>query len=30
MNVLVVDDHPVNRKLLRVQLQAEGHDVVEA
>ncbi len=30
MNVLVVDDHPVNRKLLRVQLQAEGYDVVEA
>jgi CheY-like chemotaxis protein len=30
VNVLIVDDHPVNRKLLRVQLQADGHSVVEA
>jgi PAS domain S-box-containing protein len=30
VNVLVVDDQPVNRKLLRVQLEAEGHSVREA
>lgn len=30
MNVLVVDDHPTNRKLLRVILESEGHSVIEA
>jgi PAS domain S-box-containing protein len=30
MNLLVVDDHPVNRKLLRVSFEAEGHAVCEA
>lgn len=30
MNVLVVDDHPTNRKLLRVVLEAEGVTVHEA
>jgi signal transduction histidine kinase len=30
MNVLVVDDHPTNRKLLRVQLEGEGLSVFEA
>ena len=28
--ILVVDDHPVNLKLLRVLLSAEGYDVREA
>ncbi len=30
MNVLIVDDHQVNRRLLRAQLEAEEHDVSEA
>jgi signal transduction histidine kinase len=30
MQVLVVDDIPANRKLLRVQLEGEGHSVFEA
>ncbi|HKS37088.1 MAG TPA: PAS domain S-box protein, partial [Verrucomicrobiae bacterium] len=30
MNILVVDDHSVNRKLLRAQLEAEGQSVLEA
>ena len=30
MNVLVVDDIAVNRKLLRAQLEAEGFEVAEA
>jgi len=30
VNLLIVEDHPTSRKLLRVQLQAEGHSVVEA
>jgi CheY-like chemotaxis protein len=30
MNLLIVEDHPTSRKLLRVQLEAEGHSVVEA
>ena len=30
MNLLIVEDHPTSRKLLRVQLEAEGHNVVEA
>jgi PAS domain S-box-containing protein len=30
MSILVVDDQPTNRKLVRVQLEAEGHAVIEA
>jgi len=30
MNILVVDDNETNRKLLRVTLQTEGHQIVEA
>ena len=30
MTLLIADDSPVNLKLLRVQLEAEGHDVMEA
>ncbi len=30
MKLLIVDDHPTNLKLLRAQLEAEGHSVVEA
>jgi CheY-like chemotaxis protein len=30
MNILIADDHTTNRKLLRAQLEAEGHTVVEA
>lgn len=30
MNLLIVDDHPDNRKLLRVNLEFEGHSVTEA
>lgn len=30
MNILIADDHPANRKLLRAQLEAEGHAVLEA
>jgi PAS domain S-box-containing protein/putative nucleotidyltransferase with HDIG domain len=30
MNLLIVDDHPTNMKLLRAQLEAEGHAVFEA
>jgi len=30
MNLLIVDDHPTNLKLLRAQLEAEGHAVFEA
>ncbi len=30
MNLLIVDDYPSNRKLLRVALEAEGHEVAEA
>jgi signal transduction histidine kinase len=30
VNLLVVDDQPTNRKLLRAQLEAEGHVVLEA
>jgi len=30
MNILVVDDDAVNRKLLRIRLEGEGHFVVEA
>ena len=30
MNLLIVDDHPTNLKLLRAQLEAEDHAVVEA
>jgi two-component system, cell cycle sensor histidine kinase and response regulator CckA len=30
LTILIVDDHPINLKLLRAQLEAEGHTVVEA
>jgi len=30
MNLLVVDDSPTNRKLLRITLEEEGHTVLEA
>jgi PAS domain S-box-containing protein len=30
MNILIVDDHPSSRKLLRVQLETEGQSVIEA
>ena len=30
MNILIVDDHPSNLKLLRAQLEAEGMTVLEA
>lgn len=30
MNILTVDDNATNRKLLRAQLEAEGHAVLEA
>src|SRR5215212_6538967 len=30
LNVLIVDDQPINRKLLTAQLEAEGHTVLEA
>jgi signal transduction histidine kinase len=30
MNLLIVDDIPTNRKLLRVMLEAEGHTTLEA
>jgi signal transduction histidine kinase len=30
MNLLIVDDQPTNRKLLRAQLEGEGHRVEEA
>ena len=30
MKILIVDDHATNRKLLRAQLEAEGHGVIEA
>jgi diguanylate cyclase (GGDEF)-like protein/PAS domain S-box-containing protein len=30
MNLLIVDDHPTNRKLLRAQLEAEEHTVLDA
>jgi len=30
VNILIVDDHATNRKLLRAQLEAEGHAVLEA
>ncbi|HAO77751.1 MAG TPA: bifunctional diguanylate cyclase/phosphodiesterase, partial [Verrucomicrobia subdivision 3 bacterium] len=30
MNLLIVDDHLINLKLLRAQLEAEGHIVFEA
>jgi signal transduction histidine kinase len=30
MNILIVDDQPTNLKLLRAQLEAEGHVVAEA
>jgi CheY-like chemotaxis protein len=30
MNILIVDDQPTNLKLLRAQLEAEGHSIVEA
>ena len=30
MNLLIVDDLATNRKLLRVTLEAEGHNILEA
>ena len=30
MKILIVDDQPINLKLLRAQLEAEGHAVIEA
>src|SRR4026209_41063 len=30
LRVLVVDDNPTNRKLLKLLLEAEGHSIVEA
>jgi CheY-like chemotaxis protein len=30
MNILIADDIAVNRKLLRVTLEAEGHSTLEA
>ncbi len=30
MNLLIVDDDAINRKLLRAQLEAEGHSVLDA
>ena len=30
MNLLIVDDHPTNLRLLRAQLESEGHAVFEA
>src|SRR5206468_3345909 len=30
MNILIVEDNPTNRKLLRVTLEAEGHNTLEA
>ena len=30
MKLLIVDDHEINLRLLRAQLEAEGHEVVEA
>jgi PAS domain S-box-containing protein len=30
MNILIVDDNPKNLKLLRVQLEADGHAVLDA
>src|SRR5690348_14761279 len=29
-NILIVDDHPSNRKLLRATLEAEGFSTIEA
>ena len=30
MNILIVDDNPTNRKLIRAQLEAKGHVVMHA
>src|SRR2546423_11366144 len=30
MNILIVDDHATNRELLRAQLEAKAHGVLEA
>jgi PAS domain S-box-containing protein len=30
LNILIVDDQPINRRLLTAQLEAEGHTVVQA
>jgi PAS domain S-box-containing protein len=30
LRILIVDDHPLNLKLLRAQLEAEGHTILDA
>ena len=30
LNILIVDDQPINLRLLRAELEAEGHTVFEA
>jgi len=30
LNILIVDDQPINLQLLRAELEAEGHNVIEA
>src|SRR6185437_14450015 len=30
MNILIVDDNPTNLKLLRAQLEGEGHAIIQA
>src|SRR5579863_4515254 len=30
LNILVVEDNPITRKMLRISLEAEGYSVVEA
>ncbi|HEY4642818.1 MAG TPA: response regulator, partial [Thermoanaerobaculia bacterium] len=30
LNILIVDDQPINLRLLRAELESEGHNVFEA